>query len=266
MKTISKLPIRIESFLPVFNGFYGTIFEPCEDLIIEEPYNYDDYEFEYMDYRLKVSKLCTFAIEIKLKEIGIDIAIKFQDVFSPREYNFTNDSINVQYKLTAKTNKQILDYLANNQTKFAEYINDHFTSRSGFISFYSNDANVWLNEYLPENHNLNVVFGTVLDFVLTNEGFDDEALYQAANFDGEIFLDGHLKTGVENAVDFINQYTNDNYEAKNQETIVIELIQHFDTNNINFDFLTFKYIESIVNDVFKAIGNKTLNLFAKVKN
>jgi len=56
--------MKIKSYLPIFQGFYETIFEPCEDHIIEEPYNYDDYDFDYDEYREEMAKDCVNAIEM----------------------------------------------------------------------------------------------------------------------------------------------------------------------------------------------------------
>lgn len=35
--------MKIESYLPVFPGFYETIFQPDEELSIEDGKTYDDY-------------------------------------------------------------------------------------------------------------------------------------------------------------------------------------------------------------------------------
>src|SRR5690606_40790495 len=92
----------IKSYLPVFNGFYNTWFEPdyAEINIMEEYENlgFEDFEFDYKDYRNRVSEACVGAVENQLKDL-FDISIEFEGVYSPREYNFTNDYINVIYYL-----------------------------------------------------------------------------------------------------------------------------------------------------------------------
>ena len=57
---------NIETYLPLFTGFYEGIYEPDEDMEIEyinelrsdkklKPINYDDCEFNYDDYYLNIS-------------------------------------------------------------------------------------------------------------------------------------------------------------------------------------------------------------------
>lgn len=63
---LNKTNKIIESFLPVFCGFYNTIFEPDESNIIEDPFTYDNYEFEYdtyRTYRIDIAKACVNGIE-----------------------------------------------------------------------------------------------------------------------------------------------------------------------------------------------------------
>ena len=64
---------KIKTFLPVFTGFYNTIFEPNESSEIDNynqlqgaDYNYDDFEFDYEDYRKRVAEQCVESIEIEL--------------------------------------------------------------------------------------------------------------------------------------------------------------------------------------------------------
>lgn len=253
----------IESHLPVFTGFYSTVFEPSEDQVIEAPYKYDDYTFDYDGYRTKTSKACVNAIESKLKEFGLNIKITYQSLYSPREYNFANDSINVKYKV--EDPKAINKYILANFEAFSVYIKEHYTSRSGFMSFWSNDAETWLNEYMTNKKDLSHCFGAILEFIFKNEGYSDNDLYEDANYMGAIFLDGWLNEGVGGVRETIETYANENYTTKQPETIVIELTQLFDDKGIYFDWLTYKYISEIVNGIFKTIDKNTLDLFAKVK-
>lgn len=256
MKITKKL---IKSFLPVFPGFYETLFAPEEDSIIEEPYNFDDYEFDYDGFRTEMAKACCDAIETELKPLGIKVI--FEEIRSPRFYNFDTDSINVTYKLSAKTGKLLYDYLQKNIVAFTKYIKDHYTSRDGFNSFWSNDVKEWFDyEYTQEENKLKHTFGAMLEFYFENEGYTTEDLYYATD---SVYLDGGLKEGVHVADKHIRQYAKDNYIAKAKETIVIELCEYFVNEGIEYDFLTFGYIDKIVSEVFAEIDSKTLNLFAK---
>lgn len=261
---------RINSFLPVFNGFYSTVFEASEDNVIESPFTFENYEFDYSEYNLRVSKACVNAIENKLKDLDfVGITIEFENLVSPKEYNFANDSINVKYKLTTESIKGINTYLKANIEAFDKYITDNYTSRSGFISSYSNLVGVWFTEYLSDKNKLSHVFGAVLQFIFDNEGYDSFELY--SDIDSETYLEGTLKNGVGEIDNTINEYAKENYKTKDILTIVCELVKHFDVDELSYfeyvehEFLTFDYIENKVQNVFNEIENKTLDLFAVIK-
>jgi|TARA_R110000787_G_scaffold214353_2_gene323597 hypothetical protein len=163
----------IESYLPIFQGFYGTLFEcDAEEVMIEEDKNYDDYNWDYTDYHNRVAKACVSPIQDQLNDLDLGITVEFQSLYSPREYNFSNDSINVAYTLADDSLAKIVEYINDNREEFDTYVKDNCTSYDGFMSFYSNDSNVWLNEYIKrENDDMATVFGHLLEFMLSNEEF-----------------------------------------------------------------------------------------------
>jgi len=164
----------IKSYLPIFTGFYESIFEPYEDSEIEhineirldknlKPINYDDCDFDYNDYYNRISiQLCEI-VENELSDFINDI--KFIKLDSPKYYNYTNDSITC---IINPNKKSILNYIKNNFELWSKYLKDNYTSYDGFISSYSNNpkSNDW-NEYNIINgfHQL----GSVLNFIAINE-------------------------------------------------------------------------------------------------
>lgn len=81
-----------------------------------------------------------------LEDTGIELT--FHDVESPREYNFSTDVLFV----TVNDPARILQLIEHE--RFAALIEEQFTSRSGFISFYSNDVEEWLDKPFDEwDHN-----------------------------------------------------------------------------------------------------------------
>ena len=127
MKTTQK----VETWLPVFPGFYGTWYEPDETNEIEyinqerqenglTELPYDMIEFDYEEYENNVSQSACEVIESKLSKYITKIV--FQNLSSPREYNFTNDSINCEVWLTSENEKTILSFLENNKKEFADYL------------------------------------------------------------------------------------------------------------------------------------------------
>ncbi len=241
----------IPSFLPVFNGFYSTVFEPSEDFVIE---NYD-----YSGYRKQVAIACVNQIEKQLTEYGINgVSIKFDAINSPKEYNIYNDSIWVKYRLTSEAIKNINDYLLTNKEAFATYVKERYTSCSGFWSSYSNEVSVWFNEYLKDKDKLSHCFGAVLEFIFENERYTSFDLYEDTS--NKFYLEGWLKEGIANVDTDIESYSKENYLTKDVTTITAELVEMFENDNRIFDWLTYDYVENKVNEYFNSVAKYTLTL------
>lgn len=165
----------IKTYLPVFPGFYNTIFEPNEDSVIEYPYTSDDYDFNYDEYFKDCSIKCCEAIQNKLKEKGFNCKIQFEQLRSPREYNFSNDAIDVNIKISPAFITRLQKFCT--LSTFATYL-ERYKSCSGFISHYSHYASDWLTyinaDYLEANPH---ILGSLLEFVLETVEYDSEALY-----------------------------------------------------------------------------------------
>lgn len=189
----------IETYLPIFPGFYGSIFEYEDEEQDIENYNeenntdlnYNDFEFDYTEYHNRVSKKCCEIIERELKYNFPSIIIKFQKLRSPKEYNFFNDSVDVKIEISEKDFDNLILFLGVNFTnEFQEYLKENYSSRSGFTSFYSTDINIWFDEYLKTDK-INHCFGSMLNFFLLNEGFTDYDLH--SHLDGETYINYEIK-------------------------------------------------------------------------
>lgn len=183
MKTI------IKTYLPVFPGFYNTIFESDESNEIEHfrdetgmDIDFDDINFDYQDYFNRVSQRCCEIVENELNSLNIECDIKFENVVSPKYYNFSNDSINIEIEIDLQ---DVSKYLLNHLDLFKDYLRENYTSCSGFISHYSNEAHEWIND-LRHEHKL----GSALNFILSTEGVDQWSLFD--RMDGEDYLTGEL--------------------------------------------------------------------------
>ena len=182
MTTINKT----DTWLPVFSGFYETIWETydAEEQKIEHineirvqnglgEIGWDDIDWNYSDYALDVARRFTRQIEDKLKTLGMIKACVMQELVSPREYNYRNDSVNVEITLSASNVKMIEKYLDANLAEFQKYLRGNYSSYDGFISSYSNSLGAWIGSLkttLADSHQL----GAVLQFILLNENPDVE--------------------------------------------------------------------------------------------
>lgn len=219
--------IKIQpTWLPIFTGYYNSLFGDEMERVGEyeaelSEGEYIEYYSELVDagvtYKFFQENICqyfTFNKEsfdeagqylcealLKLDHSNIIKKVEYEKTVSPKYYNFSTDSINCKIEYDVKALKK---YVKNNLEKFKEYIEDRYTSRSGFISSYSNDYKHWINELddLGEHE-----LGSILQFVISNN--DDEAelnLYYAANlleafcntreFDADSMIKDFLKIGA----------------------------------------------------------------------
>ena len=179
--------MKVQTFLPVFNGFYNTLFEDlidnATDNVIEyhneqneSDLNYDNFDFDYASIQNEICKDAVSKIEEKLNEIGINCTINFENLVSPKEYNFSNDSINIE--INFKKFSRVIEILEQNYDSFSKYIKDNYTSRDGFISNYSNYSSDWMEDLKNDAENETHKVGAVLEFILQEvEEYKPENLY-----------------------------------------------------------------------------------------
>ena len=123
------------------------------------------------------------------EEFGIDLGLRFESLKSPREYNFTSDIIYAY--IDEEVVRRLLDDLE--ESKLADMIRERFTSRSGFISFYTNRIERWKAKPIEEwDHN---EVGTVLEaYVAQVEDFEWGVYYEMCE---RYVLDTALDKGMD---------------------------------------------------------------------
>ena len=179
--------MKVHTFLPIFNGFYNTLFDNILDNATDNAIeyhneqnntslNYDDFDFNFISIQNEICKDAVLKVEEKLNEIGINCTIKYQNLVSAREYNFSNDSINIE--INFKKFSQVIEILEQNFDSFSKYIKDNYTSRDGFISSYSSYASDWIKDLRENAENETHKVGAVLNFILQEiEDYKPENLY-----------------------------------------------------------------------------------------
>lgn len=150
----------IKSYLPVFPGFYNTIFE-CyvdEDNYDSEAEHYgykpgevpeDAFRVRYDDYREDVSRKVTGILSDRLCAAipGLE-KIEFENLYSPREYNFKNDSIDVAYYFSdyEAFRRFWIGFVTENTAVWKQHLEKNCKSRSGFTSFYPHTPFEWAED------------------------------------------------------------------------------------------------------------------------
>lgn len=196
MPTLDK---PVSTFLPIFPGFYNTIFDEGDSFVEFElddedgfysnypelagvPFDFiQDNFWDAVDYA-KGNLGVVNALVKAVKELLSDfiISIKLEKLVSPKEYNFHNDSVNVEIVPNVQA---IRSFIHENWDAFQSFIRKRYTSRDGFMSFHSPDADEWKQD-TDDFRELGVnghVLGAVLEFIAQVKGVDDMALYYATD-------------------------------------------------------------------------------------
>jgi hypothetical protein len=167
----------IKSYLPIFPGFYNTIFEPELDIESELEHwetelgrkvEESELDFDYKEYEETVGeRACNFIEETVREFLSDTFTVEFEGIDSPREYNFRNDSINCTFHYEPEDITRMIYLAFSDRNLAAEYLEGKFKSRSGFISFYGfYDLDQWGREYLPKIQNDPVIFASILELAI----------------------------------------------------------------------------------------------------
>lgn len=137
----------------------------------QEEYDNIDWESTNINITKKYLDIWVRKNESVLKDLGIEVT--FSKLVSPKEYNFRTDECVITVSFDYKSLKDKLVNLTKDNIDFKIYIKEKYSSYSGFVSFYSNDAEVWLCEYLNTKFD-NIVFSGFLGFLTDPLTFDEK--------------------------------------------------------------------------------------------
>ncbi|TXG81894.1 MAG: hypothetical protein E6R13_05735 [Spirochaetes bacterium] len=193
------MTVKTEISLPFFGGFYETILSGCLDYYIESEIDYqetecdrvvkwDDFTYDWSKVKNALASAYVDAFNEEMQDDDIISNVEFDCVISPREYNFTTDSLFVKCEINER---ELLGYCNNNLVAFEQYLIDNFKSREGFISFYSHDVEDWLVEDYVKDKNQEIYYSYLIDFYVTNsiEDIDYKLSYVVWERGYEILMD-----------------------------------------------------------------------------
>lgn len=176
--------MKINTFLPLFPGFYNTLLEADEEYEMDNvnetreelglpPAKWEDFQWDYAGHNKKVAKNACHYVEKVLGEMGLPVKIKFQEIWSPKEYNFVTDDVYIEITLPVRKLRALF-----NECECAQYLEDKHKSRPGFISFYPYSKEWWSKCKIDKT-----TTGCILETILAcheNTEWDDDAFYEAA--------------------------------------------------------------------------------------
>ncbi len=129
---------------------------------------------DFQGYMEDTSRQFCDAVEALLTDIlGSKVTIGYQDIHSPREYNFTTDTVNVSITLDRAA---LVRYFAKYGGEMAGYFKARYTSYDGFISHYPATLDYWRQFENWDHHGL----GAVLEAVLVHHYGEESEAEEAA--------------------------------------------------------------------------------------
>jgi hypothetical protein len=193
----------IEAQIP-FQGFYETLMSLLiDDLVETQLGDHDEYgclftsawdndEADKLNFKKlheEISRKYVLEFNDWIKEnTGLDVKFEFTALVSPREYNFTTD------RLFANVSSQDLRKLRKYVTpeELAEQFREAYTSRSGFMSFYSTEVpEIPMRDW--EQHQIGTLLEAVIKKAHANDDFDSEMYHlvqeQAQDLDLTPFME-----------------------------------------------------------------------------
>jgi len=187
------------TYAPVFTGFYNTIFDESDRFLNMElddedqfrenyevpeeiPWDFITDRFsDYIDHTAANKAVAEYVLDAipGLYHKDLNLSIEFEELRSPREYNFANDSIDCKITLDIDELKKYLD---EHKAEFDKFLRDRYTGYSGFISSYPNSTVEWAEDTEDFTALDGHYLGAILDFIAAEEHDDPQlALYYAAN-------------------------------------------------------------------------------------
>ena len=157
-----------QSIVLPFTGFYESPWVPN----LKNPEDYKPWTIDF-------AKAYTEGFNELLEEEDMDVGLTFEEVESPREYNFVTDRIFAKIE-----HPERLDFKQATMTKIAK---ERFTSGPGFISHYDPDWTTWGPTSTWDHNQLETaLLAAITDagwssvFELENQIVDEGNLYELA--------------------------------------------------------------------------------------
>ena len=187
----------VGSWLPLFPGFYETWCDYDDSRAIEDLYyQIDEKELSelekdelkelvsnelwsgdaiYEDVKLWEFQIAENFIELIKSELTPKflLNVEFEEIKSPKEYNFVTDSINCKYTLSEENIQNVKDFINENWSDWKKYLEKHYKSRSGFSSYYSYwpESEDWkdISECLSDSHKCGSIMQFISEIVIDYE-------------------------------------------------------------------------------------------------
>ena len=223
---------KLESTIP-FDGFYNSYISSDIEHQIEldteyysELYDLNEFEQEllcnsflninsYKFYNQIAKDYTNFYIDALNERLkGFTLKATYNYLKSPTEYNFETDRIFIEIEENHCI--EFIEHIVKNYKKELEKkIEDRFTSRSGFISFYKNNIDLWTKDFKEWDCNM---IGTCFELFDLEE---EDINYSLREYLTEVISENLYKTLDKEGIDLLDkkQKEKDKKELMNKQQL-----------------------------------------------
>lgn len=156
-----------------FEGFYeSSLYNSDSEYYLNELKDESEPELEVKDFKGFCNAVGKYVVDTLNSELDSDSAesplgeLIFKGIDSPQFYNFTTDKLILETDINVRKMKS---YLKKNLKSFADYLDDHFTSYDGFISFVEPTVEGFFAQMKEGESEHNRGLGIIADFIIQNE-------------------------------------------------------------------------------------------------
>lgn len=155
----------------LFSGTYETIWEVTDT---DDEGNELDCNYDFQEFMKSIAEAYQGYQEKMVKELGIPwlTGIKFTGgTFSPHEYNFSTDSLDMELEIDRDVMLESVRKLKG--AEFAQYLRDNYSSRDGFWSWTPDTYEEILKELETEGEYFQQSLGAVLNYIIPSKTLED---------------------------------------------------------------------------------------------
>ena len=207
---------KLESTI-LFDGFYESFIDDDIDHQIGQQIEWDTDTFDLNEseqeviednylsvnrsyfYNQIAEDYTNFYIDALNEELdGFTLKATYKCFTSPREYNFETDRIFIEIEENHAID--FIKYIIKNYKKELEKkIQDRFTSRDGFISYYENSLDLWIDDYSEWDCNM---IGTCFELFDLEE---EDINYSLREYLSETIMDNLGNTLGQEGIDLLDR-------------------------------------------------------------
>ncbi len=284
--------LKLSTNLIGVDGIYCTYWGLGEDLIDDWQINEDfkdgyiDYNSEYFwshydhsafmdDWAKQVYKFIdSIIVDTFKRELGLDVTLEYSGRWSPREYNFSHDTVN--FDINCEQGFVKLVEFCTNHPDFSKFLKDHYSSYDGFMSFTANNVGTLLEDVAAEDM---TAYGAMVRFILLmDEDFNniEFEIYYSNYFDDGGTLNTaieELESGETETLEWgMNGVDKEMKDALLERYLSLDKYEIIDLYNLDFDAaaniiqerypnLEYEVITKYILKYWGEVDNKTADLF-----